>query len=141
MCIRDRTTALQAAPLLGLQSLQSSSIGQFVIGQSAIQGTGILHSQLVKDTVRVTTYGVRNAQILGYLDYVLNFSVNYDTLGIMNMPVVHDEKRVQAEQGILAQKKTIEFEVSYYQQAVENAAIQYILSSIPTFYIGPLVAN
>ena len=39
---------------------------------------------------------------------------------------MRDEKMTQSELGILAQKKTITFEVSYYQTTVNNIARQLI---------------
>ena len=41
-------------------------------------------------------------------------------------PTVRDEKRAQSELLILAQKKTIEFEIDYYQCAARNIARQLI---------------
>jgi hypothetical protein len=40
----------------------------------------------------------------------------------MNMPVIQDEKVTQPEFGIIAQKKSITFEISYYQSTVNNIA-------------------
>lgn len=95
------------------------------------------HWQLAFDRVRLTLYGLRNNQALDFLDSVLN-SIGPDgaTVGLMNSPIVRDEKATQVELGILAMKKTIEFEVSYFQQRVRDIAIQYILSCIPQFIIA-----
>lgn len=99
-----------------------------------IDGNGS-HFQLVADRVRVTLYGMRNFNALDWVDYVNRYSVDYDVLGIMNMPVIRDEKKNQNELGIIAQKKTIEFEVSYYQSRIQAISRQYILSCIPTFNV------
>lgn len=93
------------------------------------------HSQLVKERVRVTIYGLRNFDALDYQDYVFQYSLDTDAIGIMNMPVVRDEKRTQAELTILAMKKSIDFEVNYYQTRVRDIARQLILSCIPTYII------
>ena len=85
--------------------------------------------QLTKDTVKITIYGERNAAAIEFQNYVLDYSLNYDKIGIMNMPIIRDEKMTQTEFGIIAQKKTIEFEVSYYQQNIRDVAIQYIRSA------------
>lgn len=93
------------------------------------------HWQLVSDRVRVTLYGMRNFNALDYLDYVLDYMLNGDVMGLMNMPVVRDEKRTQAEITVLAQKKSILFQVSYYQSRIRDLARQLILSCIPTFEV------
>ena len=82
--------------------------------------------QLVKDTVKITIYGIRNHEALNFVQYILDYSRNTDNIGLMNMPVMRDEKMTQSELGILAQKKTITFEVSYYQTTVNNIARRLI---------------
>lgn len=99
------TQALQAAPLLR----QNSS-----------------HYQLVKETVRISIFGTRNSTALDFQDYVFQYSLNTDNIGLLNMPVIQDEKVTQSEFGIIAQKKVITFEISYYQQAVRNIARKLI---------------
>ena len=92
--------------------------------------------QLVRETVRITTYGVRNAVALTVLDYACRWMMDYGLLGLMNMPVVRDDKRVQAEIGALAMRKTIEFEVNYYQATARDIARQLILTCIPAITTG-----
>ena len=82
--------------------------------------------QLVKDTVKITMYGIRNHEALNFVQYILDYSRNTDNIGLMNMPVMQDEKMTQSELGIMAQKKTITFEVSYYQTTVNNVARELI---------------
>lgn len=94
------------------------------------------HWQLVSDRVKVTLYGMRNFNALSWQDYVFNYSRYYGTLGMMNMPVVRDEKRGQVELSILAQKKSIDFEVSYYQVVARDVARQLIKTAIPRFFVG-----
>lgn len=89
-------------------------------------------SQLCKDTVRITLYGTRNYSASDFRDYIFDYSLNTDAIGIMNVPVLRDEKRTQSELGILAMKKTITFEVSYYQERVRDIARQFIKSAFVT---------
>ena len=96
------------------------------------------HYQLVKDTVRITLYGCTNAQALTFIDCVNAYSLNYGLFGVMNIPVIRDEQRTQAEFGILAMKKTVTFEVNYYEQTTRAVARQLILHATPTFYPQPL---
>ena len=111
----SQTHALQSAPSLGLT---------------------LSHDQLARDMVRITLYGVRSDAALSFIDLVNDYSVNFGTLGVMNMPVVRDEKRQQTELAILAQKKVIDYEVSYHQVAVRNVARQIIKKAIPSFTIS-----
>lgn len=103
------TEALQSAPLITADSS---------------------HYQLVQDDVLVTLYGLRNFNAVDFLDYVLDYSVNGGLFGIMNMPVVRDAKRTQAEMGTLAMKKNIAFQVNYYQTRMRDVARQLITSCI-----------
>jgi hypothetical protein len=95
------------------------------------------HWQLVSDYVKITLYGLRNFNALDYQDYILDQSLNTDVFGIMNMPVIRDEKKKQVEINIIAQKKSIEFEISYYQPRIREVARQLILHCIPNFWIYP----
>lgn len=107
-----QTTALQSFPLI----TKNSS-----------------HYQLVKDTVKINIFGTRNYNALEFVDYVLQYSLNTDNIGILNMPVIQDEKVTQPEFGIIAMKKSITFEVSYYQQNIQNVArklIEHALISV-----------
>ena len=54
-----------------------------------------------------------------------------DAIGFMNMPVLRDDKRTQNELAILAMKKTMDFEISYYQTRARTIAQQYVLSCVP----------
>lgn len=90
------------------------------------------HNQLASDMVHVTLYGATNSMALDFLDLVNRYSYDMDVIGIMNIPIVRDEKRTQAELGILAMKKTIEFQVSYYQTRINNIARQLILHAAAT---------
>ena len=49
------------------------------------------------------------------------------------MPVIRDHKRTQAEIMAIALKKSIEFDVSYYQQTADAIARQLITSATISF--------
>lgn len=109
----DETEVLAAAPSIG----QTSS-----------------HEQLARDVVRVTLYGLRNAAAIDFVDAVNNFTFNNPGLmGLMNSPVVRDEKRTQRELNTLSMKKTVVFEVSYLQQRVNDFALQHIKKVVPSY--------
>jgi hypothetical protein len=107
----NKTVALQSAPLITNVSS---------------------HFQLVTDTVKIQLFGVRNAAAMEYVDYVLDYSRNTDNFGLMNMPVMQDAQVIQKELGIIAQKKIITFEISYYQQNILNIAQKLITSAFIT---------
>jgi hypothetical protein len=91
------------------------------------------HFQLAKDRVKITFYGLRNDDALDFQDYLFQYSLDTDIIGIMNMPVMRDEKRTQREQGIIAQKKSMVIDVSYYQSRVRELGRQFIKKSIQTY--------
>lgn len=91
------------------------------------------HYQLAADKVIITLYGTRNFDAMDFIDYVFQYSLVTDLIGIMNMPIVSDAKKPQSELNVIAMKKTIEFEVSYYQSQIRDLARQLILSCVPTF--------
>jgi len=112
------TRAIQAAPYLS---------------------SNVSHYQLATDRVRVTLYGYNNQAALDFVDTVNQYSLDTDVIGIMNMPMMRDEKRAQPELQAIAMKKTIDFDVSYYQtrindlarQLIEQAFVQYTVSPYP----------
>jgi len=53
--------------------------------------------------------------MIGFLNFVVQYSMEVGLFGIMNMPIILDEKHAQAELSAIAQKKTIEFKISYLQ--------------------------
>ena len=83
--------------------------GTRAIASAATLGSTLSHAQLASDKVRITTYGLRNAAAQDLADFVAQFSLDTDLLGITNMPIVRDEKRTQVELGAIGQKKVIDF--------------------------------
>jgi hypothetical protein len=107
----------------------------------SLQTTAVIDSEgsawlLAAEKVRITFYGLRNSDVMDFLAFANQYSVDTDLFGVMNMPLIRDEKRTQAEMRVLAMKKTIEFEISYYQNRIRDVALQLILACIPTYQIG-----
>lgn len=90
------------------------------------------HFQLARDRVRVTFYGLDNNAALDFQDFLFQYSLNTDIIGVMSTPVIRDEKRTQRELGIIAQKKVFEIDISYYQQRLQTETPQLILSALLT---------
>ncbi len=93
------------------------------------------HTQLCADAVRITLWGASNAQALDFVDAVYRYSLDTGAIGIMNTPAIRDEKRTQSELGIIAKKKTVEFEVSYLQHRMNDVARKVILKAAPGLYV------
>ena len=83
--------------------------------------------QLVQETVKFTIYGLRNTDAIRFQRYIIDNSL-YGNYGIMNSPIIKDEKRIQAELSAIAMKKSFELVINYYQQAVFNIAKSLIES-------------
>ena len=100
--------------------------------------------QSVTERATLTFYGLRNDEVMDFLDYSLDYSLNTGIFGIMNSPVPRDERRSQIELATLAQKKVVEYEVSYHQRRARDVAQQFIQAAlIGNIYPsdGPIVPN
>lgn len=86
-------------------------------------------SQLMRDTVELTLYGFSNQKAIQYLSSLMDYSLNTDYFGFCNSPAIQDEKRTQSEIGVLAMKKRIVIQATYYQNAVDAVARRLILSA------------
>ena len=109
-------------------------------GEEGLQGAPWFDSissqrQLTRERIRVTLYGFNNLQAQTFLSAVEQYSYDWGIIGFTShVPIIRDEKRTQRELGILAQKKSIEFEINYTQGAIRNIARQLIetaITSIP----------
>ncbi|QHP80648.1 hypothetical protein EO763_12300 [Pectobacterium odoriferum] len=91
--------------------------------------------QLVTEDVTISITGLRNAETADFLWYVQQYTLRDDAeMGVMNIPVVQDERVRQNELNVIAMRKTIKFRVNYYQQRMRNVSRQLITSAIPSIY-------
>lgn len=97
-------------------------------GQIPVKGPDSSQSQIVFEDVRFTFYGVRNDAVLDFQDAVLHNSFR-DGYGVMNIPVPVDQKKPQGEFGIIAQQKTMDLRLNYYQSRSRDIARKLILSA------------
>lgn len=88
--------------------------------------------QLCQDKVRLTLYGFNNQKALQYLSLLIDYSVNTDAFGFMNSPVPMDEKRTQREMAVVAMKKRIDIDASYYQSTADAVARRLIVQALVT---------
>jgi hypothetical protein len=86
-------------------------------------------TQLAKDRVRLTLYGFTSQQAIQYYHNLIEYSLNTDNFGFGNSPAIRDEKRTQAELGVIAMKKTIEIDAWYFQSTADAIARRLILSA------------
>lgn len=120
-------------------SVHVDPAGTRAIASTLAVGSDLSLSQLAADRVTVTLFGVRNDQALDFVAAVNQYSLDTDVIGIMNMPVVRDEKRPQPELMAISMKKVVDFEVSYYQRRMNDVARQLILEAVPNFYLSEIV--
>jgi hypothetical protein len=102
--------------------------------ETATLGPKLQSEQLSSEIVRVVMYGINSDTAITFLNFVVQYSYDWNFIGLMNMPVIRDEKQEHPELQIIAQKKSIEFKVSYLQSSVRNVARQFILKSNVTYY-------
>jgi hypothetical protein len=93
-------------------------------------------SSLARDRVQITLYGCNNRVANDLLYSILQYSYDTEIFGILNIPAIRDEKETQVELHTLAQKKRINFEISYNQGTIRDIARQLITSCIPTYQVG-----
>lgn len=92
--------------------------------------------QLVSEDVTITVTGLRNAAVEDFLRYVQDYTLSDKAeMGVMNIPVVQDERVTQNELNIIAMRKKVKFKVNYYQQRMRNVARRLITSAIPSIYV------
>ena len=107
-------------------------------GAVHIEKTEVLHTgpiygpnweqwQVCRDQVRVTLYGANARMAADFLSFVLQYSRDWDLIGMANMPNVSDEKHHQPEMQILAQRKRLDFTVNYLEAVSRAQARQFIL--------------
>ena len=104
------------------------------LAQTAALGPRLQSNQLATEIVRVTMYGVNNDDAVTFLNFVIQYSYDWNYIGMANMPIIVDEKLTQAELQVIAKKKIIEFKVNYLQNSVRDIARQFILHTKVTYY-------
>ena len=89
---------------------------------------------LCRDMVRIHLFGLDAEEVSDFLLCVENYSRDWMTIGFANSPAIYDEKDTQTEMKIIAQYKTIVFEVNYLQTVVRDIIRQFILHARVQFY-------
>jgi hypothetical protein len=105
-----------------------------VLHTAPIYGPNWEQWQVCRDTVRVTLYGADALMAATFLSFVLQYSRDWDFIGMANMPNVSDEKHHQPEMQILSQRKRVEFTVNYLEAISRAQARQFILQTKMQFF-------
>lgn len=93
-------------------------------------------SQLVVEEVSLSVTGLKNAAIQDFIRYVQEYTLGGAAeFGIMNTPVVQDERVPQNELNAITMRKTIKFKINYYQGRMRSIARKLITSAIPAIYV------
>ena len=111
--------------------------GTDVMAAAPALGSDRSHSQLAMDRVKVVLWGLRNDDAMTFIDSVNAYSFNTNLFGIMNSPVIRDEKRTQSELNTIAQKKSVIFDISYNQYSARAVARQLIVKAQTSLTIAP----
>lgn len=89
--------------------------------QSGTTGT------IVKEHVRLRLLGLNNARASNLLNYITHWAlIHADEIGVLNTPIVVDEKNPLPNINALAPLKTIELDIMYSQSSARDAALQTI---------------
>lgn len=91
----------------------------------------LTNRQLSRDRVRVTLYGLDDNTVQDWFMATLGYLRDAGVMGLTNVPNIRDDKTTQRELFVIAQKKQIDFEVSYIQERVRDTARQMIETVIP----------
>jgi hypothetical protein len=77
-------------------------------------------------------FGLNNNQAIDFMNYVFQYTLDTEIMGLMNMPIIQDQKLTQPEYNVIAKKKEAVFEVNYYQSRVQDISRQLILQAFIT---------
>lgn len=86
-------------------------------------------TQLAKDRVRLTMYGLTNQQAIQFYASLIDYSLNTDNFGFGNSPAIKDAKRTQSELNVIAMKKTLDIDAWYFQSTSDAIARRLILQA------------
>ncbi|HAF2140951.1 TPA: hypothetical protein G8N84_000686 [Salmonella enterica] len=121
------------------QNLRPPYIAVDVRNSTPLQAAPVVYGgqrfQLVQDSVRLTLYGFTNRMALDYIDSVVRRALEGEEFGVTNMPIPVDAKSGQVEINALAKKKTVDFEVNYYQSTVRDISRQLIKKVIMNYEV------
>ncbi|MXV43464.1 hypothetical protein GS501_00010 [Saccharibacter sp. 17.LH.SD] len=106
---------------------ESESTTALSMGTRSPNGTT---DTLTRERVRLRLVGLTNEEASNVLNFVTHWALlNWDKLGVLNTPILRDDKRPLAPINTLGMLKTIDFDVMYSQHAARSVAFQTIQSA------------
>lgn len=94
-------------------------------GMSPLYTPTLSQSQLCSEDVYFTCWGLNNEAVLNFQTMILQNSL-FGNYGISSQFVPVDDKHIQSEFQIIAQKKTLKLKTNYYQSLTRSIAQQVI---------------
>jgi hypothetical protein len=91
-------------------------------------------THLCRDRVTIHMYGVNNDMASDFRDFIEQYSKDWSKLGIATAGAITDMKHIQPELKVIAQRKSITFDVNYLQSVSRDMARQYIIKARCNFY-------
>jgi hypothetical protein len=91
-------------------------------------------THLCRDRVVIHMYGAGNALASDFRDFVEQYSKDWSKIGIATTGAITDAAHAQPELQVIAQRKSITFEVNYLQSVSRDLARQYIIKAKCNFY-------
>lgn len=92
--------------------------------------------QLCRDRVVIHMYGASNQMASDFREFVEQYSKDWNAIGIATTGAITDLSHAQVELQVIAQRKSITFEVNYLQSVSRDLARQFIHKAKCNFYPG-----
>jgi hypothetical protein len=105
-----------------------------VLQMNAYLGPRLQSSQLCRETVKIHLFGVNNEKAIDFMNFVTQYSRDWNYIGLAESPAINDEKDVQPEMKIISKRKYIEFDINYCQSVSRDMARQLIEHAKVQFY-------
>ena len=99
-----------------------------------VLGRRMQADHLCRDRVTIHMYGAGNRLASDFREFVEQFSVVENKIGIATTGAITDANHIQSELQVIAQRKSITFEVNYLQSVSRDMARQYIVKAKVNFY-------
>ena len=99
-----------------------------------VLGRRMQADHLCRDRVVIHMYGASNRLASDFREFVEQYSVVENKIGIATTGAITDASHIQSELQVIAQRKSITFEVNYLQSVSRDLARQYIVKAKVNFY-------
>ena len=97
-------------------------------------GPRLQSSQVCREKVKIHIYGADNEMAITFLNFIEQYSRDWNNIGFASSPCIIDEKTPQPELRILAQRKCMEMDINFQQSVSRDLARQLIEHAKVQFY-------